>query len=146
MQRTGSTLAVVVLLVALAGCHTRARRPVIRDAQIVPAELKPGDAALITVDIADRYGIVDRVEGVVREDPRITFQLRDDGIGPDEAAGDGTWTLKVDVPFQAPPGEFELEFTAFRSDGQPILVRDADGDTIPLSGTFGMVIRYPETP
>ena len=70
----------------------------------------------------------------------------DDGIGPDEVAGDGTWTLKVDVPFQAPPGEFELEFTAFRSDGQPILVRDEDGDTIPLSGTFSMVIRYPETP
>ncbi len=146
MERFLILCATLVLLSTLAGCNTMGRQPQIRNAMIDPAELRPGDAAVITVEIADRYGIVDRVEGAVREDPRIKFKLRDDGVPPDEKAGDGIWTLPVDVPFQAPPGEFTLDFTAFRSDGQPVIVLDEERNAIPLTGSFGMVIQYLEEP
>jgi hypothetical protein len=146
MQRFGPLCAALVLLVVLGGCQTTGRQPQVRQAQITPSDLKPGDTAVITIEIADKYGIVDRVEGVVREDPRIKFKLRDDGIEPDKKARDGVWTLQVDVPFQAPPGQFTLEFTAFRSDGQPVIVRDKEGNAVPLTGSFNMVIRYPDAP
>lgn len=143
MQRLGFVCAALVLLSVLAGCNTLGRQPRIHKALIEPAELKPGDTAVIRIEVNDRYDIVDRVQGVVREDPRITFDLLDDGVAPDKEAGDGIWTLEVDVPFQAPPGEFTLEFTALRSDGEPIIVRDDEGNAATLSASFGMVIRYP---
>lgn len=145
MQCSKLVCGVLVSLCAVLGCNTLGRQPVIRHAAIEPTELKPGDVAVITVEIGDRHGIVDRVEGVVQEDPAIKFKLRDDGVDPDKKAGDGIWSLKVDVPFQAPPGEFTLEFTAFRADGQPIIVRDAAGAAVPLMTTFGLAIRYPAT-
>ncbi len=146
MQRLGHFCAVLILLGLLAGSNTMGRQPVMRDARIVPADLKPGDTAIISIAVSDRYGIVDRIEGVVREDPRVKFRLRDDGIEPDETAQDGIWTLQVDVPFQAPPGAFTLDFAALRADGEIIIVRDTEGNDIPLSETFEMVIRYPEQP
>ena len=72
------------------------------------------------MEVKDKNAVIDRIEGVVIEDPRITFRLRDDGEEPDAKAGDGVWSMKVDVPFTAPDGEFNLEFTAYRSDGQPV--------------------------
>ena len=115
MQRFRLVCTTLVLLALAAGCNTMGRQPVMRQAFIEPPELKPGDSAVITVEIVDRFGIVDRVEGVVREDTRVKFKLRDDGLDPDEKAGDGIWSLRVDVPFQAPPGEFVLDVTAYRT-------------------------------
>ena len=144
MQRFGLTGAVLVLAVVVVSCNTLLRQPGIRRTLIEPAELKPGDTALITVDVADRYGIVDRVQGVVREDRRVKFQLRDDGLLGDEKPGDGLWTLRVDVPFQAPPGDFTLEFTAYGKDGEPLVVRDKDRGAIPLASSVELTIHHPE--
>lgn len=144
MQRFMLLGAVVLLAAALAGCHSMGRQPEMRKALITPDNLKPGDTAVITVDVADKFKIVDHVEGVVREDTRIKFRLHDDGADPDKKAGDGTWSLQVDVPFQAPPGQFTLDFTAYRSNGEPVVVRDKDGNAVPLTSSFDMVIRYPE--
>jgi len=101
--------------------------------------LKPGDSAVITVHVADKHEIVKRVEGVVREDPRIKMKLHDDGQPPDEKADDNTWSLQVDVPFQAAPGTFNLDLTAYRSDGTPVPIRHK-GKTSPLTATIPLTI------
>jgi len=95
------------------------------------------------VDYVHR-AIVGQVEGVVKSDPRTALQLRDDGEGPDEQANDNVWSLQVDVPFQAPAGEFVLEFTAYRSDGLPVEVRNDQGEVVPLTATLPVQIQYPE--
>lgn len=135
---------VMALMATLPACNTLGRQPAIRDAQIAPAELQPRDVALISMKIIDRYELVDRVEGIVLEDPRVTFRLNDQGQAGDEKAGDGVWSCQVEVPFQAPPGSFTLEFTVFRSDGQPIIIRNEEGNTQPLKSSFVMVIRHPD--
>ena len=142
MSRFLRSLAVVSVVLAVAGCHVISGVPALTRAVITPEELKPGDTAVITVKAADRHKIIDRVEGVVQEDPRVLFKLRDDGVVPDEKAGDKTWTLQVDVPFKAPPGDFVLEFTAYRRDGLPVPVRDKDGNVTALSTTLPITIRY----
>ena len=136
--------AFVLLLVlsVLTGCSTLGRQPKLQNAAISPAELKPGDTAVVTVHVADKHDIVRRVEGVVREDQRIKLKLRDDGEPPDQKADDNVWSLQVDVPFQAPPGSFNLDLTAYRSDGTPVPVKQK-GKTGPLTSTVPVTIGTP---
>jgi hypothetical protein len=142
MSRIRILLTTLVALGTLSGCNTIAGQPSIREATIKPNELTPGGTALVTMAISDKHGVVDRVEGVVQEDDRITLKLRDDGEGPDETAGDNVWSLDVEVPPTAPPGEFILELTAFRSDGLPVQIRDKGGNVSTLSATVPLIIRY----
>lgn len=108
----------------LAGCNMMSESPRMRGAVITPTELYPGDSGMIEVEIRDRFNIVDRVVARVVEEPSLALPLRDDGEGGDEKAGDGRWTLKVDVPQEAPSGTFTLEVSAYRKDGQLVEVRD----------------------
>ena len=129
-------LALAACSAAGMGCNLQGRQPRLVDATITPDRLQPGDTAVITVQVErDRFGIVDKVRAVVREDPRMTFDLKDDGQPPDAEAGDGIWTLLVDVPFMAPPGEFTLELTAYDAGGEVISVRGPEGGEMPLSAT-----------
>ena len=131
-------------VVALAACATAAPHPLIKTAQILPTDLRPGDTAVISVEIEDRLEIVQRVEGVVKEDQTLTFVFRDDGVHPDEEALDGIWTIRVDVPFNAPPGEFEFEVTGYNAEGDVIVVHDKNKEAQPLSSSFHLVIDYPD--
>nr|HPO16896.1 hypothetical protein [Candidatus Hydrogenedentota bacterium] len=65
-----------------------------------------------------------------------------DGQKGDKKAKDGEWSLQVDVPITAPPGEFLLEFTANRDDGTPVPIRDKKGHVTQLKTTMPLVIQY----
>ena len=138
-------LILLALAAVCAGCSSLPKPPSIKQATITPPQLMPGDTAYITVAIQDRFGIVHRVAGSVKEDPAVTFQLRDDGQPPDEAADDDIWSLQVDVPFSAPAGQFQIDLTAFDSDGAVIAVRDENGDAVPLQATLSLGIRWPSS-
>lgn len=146
MKRLGVLFLLPWVISTTTGCNTVTRQPAIESAAITPSELGPGDSAIISVEIQDRFNIVERVEGVVAEDSSITFKLRDDGVSPDAKAQDDIWTLQVDVPFNAPPGDFEFSLTAYNSEGQAVLIRNAEGEVNPLTAKFGLVIVYPQKP
>ena len=142
MKRTFMCWGAMLALVVLIGCNSLDRQPRLAEAAIVPATLSPGDTAIVTVTVTnDHFGIVDRVRAVVLEDPRMKFDLRDDGTAPDLEAGDGIWTMQVDVPDKAPAGDFVLQFTATTADGNPIPVRGAEGSEAPLSVTHAFSIQ-----
>lgn len=144
MTRMAATAVSILAAVVCSGCASMGRQPSIGEAQIVPPDLRPGDTAIITVKVDDRFDIVKGVEGVIMEDRTITFKLRDDGIPPDQKAGDDVWTIQVDVPFNAPPGDFRFEVIGYDEAGEVIVVDDEAGEANPLSTTFGLVINYPE--
>ncbi len=135
--------SMVLVLALLSGCSTLGGQPGLQQAKIRPATLRPGDTAIVTVNVVDSRNIVDRVVGVVKEDPRMKFNMSDNGQGPDATANDGIWSLQVDVPFMAPPGAFTLELTAYSEDGQVIMVKDADIGKAPLSAACELVIEHP---
>jgi len=143
MSRIPVCVALTLFSAIVSGCATIPRQPAIAQAAIEPRVLNPGDTAIVTVELDDRFDIVERVQGVVQEDTTITFNLTDDGAPPDAEAGDNVWTLQVDVPFQAPPGNFTMEVTGYNSDGEVVLVDGEEGETVPLSTTFEVVIEYP---
>jgi len=141
MARIAARILMVVAMLAGAGCATVSRQPVMRDAELSVPELKPEETTLLTVKVKDKYAIVKRVEGVVREDTRIKIKLNDTGEFGDVKAGDGIWSRQVDVPFHAAPGEFTLDITAYNSKGDPVAVRDKQGDVKPLATTCKVVIK-----
>lgn len=143
MKHPGAVLAFVLVAGTIMGCNTLGRQPKLEDASITPASLQPEQSAVITVKVVDKRHIVDRVVGVVLEDPRMKFPLRDDGVAPDKKADDHIWSLQVDVPFGAPPGQFTLELTAFNSKGDAITVRKSKSEEGPLTATCTLVIEYP---
>lgn len=142
MKQVVYIIAIVGLLTSVAGCNTASRQPQFQRAIITPDQLKPGDTAKIEVQVKDRYDIVRRVEGIVKEDPTIRLKLHDDGQAPDEKAGDNVWVLQVDVPFQATPGDFLLQLMAYRADGTVVPVKGKEG-TVPLSTTVPLTILNP---
>lgn len=142
-MKPGVSVALSVVIVAsIAGCNTLLQQPRMEQALITPAVLAPGDSADITVTVRDKYGVVQKVEGVVVEDQRVKFPLRNDGVPPDVTAGDNVWSLTVDVPFLAPSGQFTLEFTAYDSRGNPVSVQTKEGASV-LKKTCTVVIEYP---
>ncbi len=142
-----SIVSFTILVILLGGCNTLRKQPQLLEAQITPSILRPGDSALMTVKVKDKHNLVQEVVGVVREDQRQKFRLRDDGVAPhDTVANDNVWSFMVDVPFLAPPGQFTIEFTALDSRGNPLLVKTREG-VAPLRQTCTFSIEFPpQTP
>ena len=134
----------IAIGVALSGCVTGLEQPAFSGATMSPQNLEPGDAAVITVKVNDNFGVVKTVEGRVLEDTTITFYFRDDGTKSDEVAGDGIWTMKVQVPFNAPPGGYTFEIQGFDQDGNLVVVHDENKEAVPLSTSLTLDITYPE--
>ena len=133
-----------LVLALCAGCNLLSGTPELLEPRIVPDALHPGDTAVISLRVVDRHRLVRKIEGQVQGQPRHVFRLLDDGVGPDEAPGDGIWSMQVDVPFQAPSGDFVLEFTAYKSDGLPVPVRDGQHHVVSLRTSLPLTIEAPE--
>jgi hypothetical protein len=127
-----------------AGCASTGGQPVMHGAQIMPSDLKPGDTAVITVRVEDKFGVVNHVEGVVKEDRTVKFDFSDSGVPPDADADDEIWTIQVDVPFNAPPGTFEFEVTGYDNRDNIVVIEDEQGEAAPLQTSFKLEIRYPD--
>lgn len=138
-----SYAVVVVAALALslmAGCNSLGGVPEFTDAGIKPKTLHPGDTALVTIDVRDKNDIIAAVNGVIDEVPSRTLKLRDDGEEGDVKAGDGTWSLAVQVPLETPSGAFHLTFTAYRADGVAVPIRGDDGAIDTLSVNVPLTI------
>lgn len=143
MKRFAGVSAAIFLALAVTGCNTMGRQPKLQDAVISPAALQPGQSATITVKVVDKHKIIQRVVATVAEDQRMKFKLRDDGVAPDEKAGDGVWSYSVRVPFMAPPGNFTLEITAYNAKGEAINVKKGQKEIGPLTASTSWSITYP---
>lgn len=137
----GLSMIAAALVAALSGCNTMAGQPRMGEALIEPAAVPVGSSAVITVEIKDKHHTVTKVEGAIKEDPRLTFRLRDDGQDPDKKAGDNTWSIRVNVPDTAPPGAFTVDLTAYNDAGQPVLVRHKEGGGMPLATSLAVTIE-----
>lgn len=143
MKYLAALSPILGLCLAMAGCASMGRQPRLDNAAITPSTLQPTESGVISVKVVDKYKIVNRVVGSVVEDPRMKFRLRDDGRPPDEKALDGIWSVQVEVPKLAPPGNFTIELTAYDSKGNAIVVKKARREKGPLTATTTMVIEYP---
>ena len=138
------TTAALLTAIALIGCPAGQRQPELRGARVTPSQLRPGDNALITVEVVDPMKTVERVAVSLDEAGDYTVDMRDDGLEGDVRAGDGIWSFWVEVPFGAPPGEYEFTLTAYSDRGNVVLVNDPDGNAVPLTASFACTILAPD--
>ena len=128
----------------MAGCNSLGGVPEFTSNAIVPQALHPGDTALITVGVKDKNDIIHSIVAVilVDGDPVIDFTLNDSAEEGDVKAGDDLWSRAVEVPVEAPPGNFNLTITAYRSDGIPVPIRGERGEISALSLEMPLAISY----
>jgi len=143
MNFQSTIIALFSLAILLTGCATTSKQPSLSNAVITPNMLNPGDTAVITVHVEDEFGIVKQVNGIVDEDGTIAFVFKDDGEGADGVAGDGIWTIKTEVPFNAPPGVFNFKVEGLNDSGEIIVIHDENKEAIPLATQFKLTIQYP---
>ena len=143
MHRLAWAISMALALVAFGGCST-ITQPRLGTPVISQSELSPGESTVITIDARDRSGAISRIEAVVMQDTRQKLPLYDDGQEPDVEAGDGIWSMRVKVPFMAPPGPYTLQITAYDEQGEVVLINTRDGETVPLMKVCRFVIAYPK--
>jgi hypothetical protein len=142
MKRTYTPYCALGILMVLSGCNSLGGVPEFKATAIAPAALHPGDTALITIEVKDKNEIIHAITGVIKEEPDIKLSLHDDGQEGDVKAGDDLWSLAVRVPLEAPPGSFNLTFTAYRSDGVAVPIRGEGGEISALSAEMPLTISF----
>jgi len=144
MRSCVAVAAAVFVVYAAQGCATQARQPKLNNAMLAPETVYPGyEGALLTVELRDPDGIVDRIDWVVEGYEDQVFTLNDEGERGDAAAGDGVWSMRVDVPFNTPKGAYRVTLRAYDSEGRPIIVRGPDDGRVPLTTSLTAVVEYP---
>jgi len=100
----------------------------------------------MSVDVIDPKGKVASIELSSPQMPGMVFTLNDKGKEGDRQAGDGTWSLAIQLPApeQVPAGEFHLEFKAMDKDGLPIKVKGPKGEKEDLKTEAKLTILRPE--
>jgi hypothetical protein len=125
MKKTGLILMALALMLGCAG-----QRLMMMDAMMDPVKVSPGDVATVRVKVVDTKGVVAFVTATVREAPDIALDLNDNGEEGDEVAGDGIWSMEVDVPWDAPAGKYNWDFEAFDADRVPVYITVEGKETL----------------
>ena len=135
-------VAFVSLIVGLlSGCATT-KQPALVDAKLVPAKVSPGEETVIQVKLVDPQGVVSVIAAVVREYPEISLDLNDKGENGDAVAGDGIWSFAMEVPGEAPPGEYNWDFEAYDANGNLVKVTGDSGEAVPLTTEASIEILF----
>jgi len=111
--------ALVLLTSIILAC---ASQLTIKQISINSTELAPGDETKMFVVFKSSQKNVAQVTATVREASEIYYSFNDDGKEGDEKAGDNIWTCNVEVPWNAPAGNYHLDITAEDKDDNPIFI------------------------
>ncbi len=134
------TMSAGVVLGTALSCATQ--RLAFMDAAVRPAEVAVGKSAVLTVNLLDRRGAVQRVIATVREVPELEMELFDDGQDGDDVAGDGVWSIRLDVPPTAPPGTYHFDIRAYDKAGNELVVENDTGAYVPLRTETSVAIVF----
>ncbi|MHC5061315.1 MAG: choice-of-anchor X domain-containing protein [Planctomycetota bacterium] len=135
MKKTGLILLVLSLS---AGCT---QQLAMTDARSEPAELSPGDEAIVSVKVIDAPGVVAAVTATVRQERSVVLDLNDNGDEGDKAAGDGVWSSVFTVPGSAGAGDYNWDFEAFDENNDPVEVVTSAGAS-PLTAEASVIVAY----
>ena len=88
------------------------------DVFVQPQTVAPGTDIFLAVRYQEPGARIVSAKLSIREFPGIEIPLSDSGQHGDRVAEDGLWSLKFNVPVEAPPGTYTLQFIAAIEKGQ----------------------------
>lgn len=107
-----------------------------------PNAVKAGSAALLSVDVVDPERRIDTVAATIG-DNLVAADLYDNGMKGDVAAGDGRWSVLLNVPTSLADGSYEIVFHAYDAQGALVTLPGPDGTPQAVTATLGMVLSRP---
>jgi hypothetical protein len=107
---------------------------------IAPEMVKPGAAALLSVDVVDAERKIDTVAAVVGE-KQLAVDLYDNGMQGDVAAGDGRWTILLGVPADFADGVYSVTLQAYDAKGMAVTEPGPDGSPVAIMTTVALNVR-----
>jgi len=107
-----------------------------------PTAVKAGSAALLSIDAVDPERRIDTVAAIVG-DSLLTVDLYDNGMKGDVAAGDGRWSVLLNVPATLPAGSYDVVFQAYDAQGALVTLPGSDGTPQVVTAILGMAVAQP---
>ncbi len=129
--------AVPVCVLLLSSCTSEL---IVQQTSVSPAELKVGEQGLITVSLKGPKDGVQKVIATVREESSFTFPLNDSGTDGDVKAGDNIWSYQIAVPYEAPPGTYNVEISVYDKDGNELVVEGYENQYYGKSGALAVKV------
>jgi hypothetical protein len=112
---------------------------------VTPAELAPGQQALITVTAVDEAHAIDTVSAKLFGTETVV-DLFDNGANGDAAANDGQWTGLVQIPADAPPRSQRIDITGYDANGQVLTEDHGGGRSLTTRSRLQVTRPLEETP
>ncbi len=128
----------LLMLVFFLGCATELS---IKSMTAEPSTSSPGDSVKCYVVLNQPTEKVKSVVGTVREYPSYIFAFNNNGENGDDKAGDNIWTTQYTVPWEAPSEEYHLDIDVLDNEGNRIISKEVEGETLDRSGTILVVVK-----
>ena len=106
-----------------------------------PADISPGQSAILMVTFQGPADQVYSVVATVREAPDIMYTLNNSGNNGDAQAGDKTWSIEVTVPYEATPGDYHLDIVALDQERKIIVEKGVEMEDVSQSGTLEVTVK-----
>lgn len=133
-----STFAFLMVGILLLSCS---KTLMVQQISATPEELGIGDQGLVTVTMKGPKNSIKSITATVREESSFTFQLNDGGKNGDITAGDNVWSFQIQVPYEAPPGTYNLEFSVVDMEGNELVVDGYQNQYYGKSGNLPVKVK-----
>ncbi len=116
----------LVGLMFLFGCEQPVKWSM--DPKVTPSPVKKAQKFTATCKVTGDMKEVDQVKAIPTVAPEFTMDMKDDGKNGDEKASDGVFSVTGNVPNEAEPGQYDIEFVVYGKKGDPIKVPGTEKD------------------
>ena len=99
---------------------------------VTPVSVRPGTATLLSVDVIDTERKVDTITATLGDNV-FAADLYDNGMRGDVAAGDGRWSVLLNVPVDLPDGPHTITIEAYDAQGARLSTPGPDGQPQAIS-------------
>jgi len=106
--------------VVMVGCQQPVKWTI--KSQLDPDPVKIGKKFTATCTVTGEVDKIGWVTAMPVIAPEFASEMRDDGKAPDTKQGDGVFTTAAEVPVEAEPGIYEVEFVVYDKNGDPLSV------------------------
>jgi hypothetical protein len=131
-------LIIVLINLLLFNCAAKLK---IAETKALPQSAGAGDETTFMVKVDGPIQKINKIDVTVREYPEMVVALNDSGEEGDEKSGDGMWSRKITIPWNAESGIYHLEVTAMDVDGNEIISQGFENQSFGKSGVIEITVK-----
>ena len=131
-------MMMVLVILVLFSCAAKLK---IAETKALPQLASAGEDVTFMVKVSGPMQNIKDISVTVREYPEMVVELNDIGEEGDEKAGDGMWSRKITIPWNADSGTYHLEVTAIDLNGNEIISQGYENQSFGKGGVIDVNIK-----